>query len=370
MSSEHLFTGKIKEIIQYYYPNKWEDIYEKSFLLQYLNIKTRSANRGSKARSSFANHYALYTLIEDYINKGFIEDDKNYSEYDGAKYSELFKRQRELPFGKKLQNHAFNHRLNQEFKRYFPTTDYMPIIRDVDTKRYWINENLLKIKLSQDRTINIACIIIDIIDAYIEVKISAFENFIQTCEQLSSLSCAEKQRSIDFVNDQIKINVDARIFEIVTFSILKAHYSDQIIYWGWSPEDLKKEILVLYKTGRTNANDGGIDFVMKPLGRFFQVTETLDVKKYFLDIDKIHRFPLTFIIKTELSVDEIKNRIREQALLVYGIKSIVGKYMSVIEEIINIPQLKQIFNQVVEHDKLNDVINEIIIQSKVEFNYD
>ena len=46
----------------------------------------------------------------------------------------------------------------------------------------------------------------------------------------------------------------------------------------------------LYKTGRTNANDGGIDFVMKPLGRFFQVTETLDFKKYFLDIDKIETF--------------------------------------------------------------------------------
>ena len=51
---------------------------------------------------------------------------------------------------------------------------------------------------------------------------------------------------------------------------------------------------MLYKTGRTNANDGGIDFVMRPLGRFFQVTETVDVNKYFLDIDKIQRFPLTF----------------------------------------------------------------------------
>jgi len=46
---------------------------------------------------------------------------------------------------------------------------------------------------------------------------------------------------------------------------------------------VKEDFLILYKTGRTNANDVGIDFVMKPLGRFFQVTETLDVRKYFLD---------------------------------------------------------------------------------------
>jgi len=44
---------------------------------------------------------------------------------------------------------------------------------------------------------------------------------------------------------------------------------------------VEEDNLELYKTGRTNANDGGIDFVMKPLGRFFQVTETTDVKNTF-----------------------------------------------------------------------------------------
>jgi hypothetical protein len=63
-------------------------------------------------------------------------------------------------------------------------------------------------------------------------------------------------------------------------------------------DKLNTENLKLYKTGRTNANDGGIDFVMKPLGRFFQVTETLDFKKYFLDIDKIQKYPITFVIKS------------------------------------------------------------------------
>lgn len=68
---------------------------------------------------------------------------------------------------------------------------------------------------------------------------------------------------------------------------------------------------MLYKTGRTNANDGGIDFVMRPLGQFFQVTETVDVNKYFLDIDKIQRFPLTFVVKSVDPVDTITQNIRD-----------------------------------------------------------
>ncbi|MEI6442888.1 MAG: hypothetical protein WCO29_07125 [Nostocales cyanobacterium ELA583] len=60
----------------------------------------------------------------------------------------LLMRQRELPFGNKLQNHALNSRLNEEFKRYFRTSSYLPIIRDSVTNRYWINENLLKIQIN------------------------------------------------------------------------------------------------------------------------------------------------------------------------------------------------------------------------------
>ena len=90
-----------------------------------------------------------------------------------------------------------------------------------------------------------------------------------------------------FIIDLLAPNVDARLFEIVSYSILKFYYHDQEIIWGYEMENLNRESLKLYKTGRTNANDGGIDFVMKPLGRFFQVTETLDFKKYFISLDKI-----------------------------------------------------------------------------------
>ena len=102
----------------------------------------------------------------------------------------------------------------------------------------------------------------------------------------------------EFIKQMVAPNVDARIFEIVSYSILKYYYNDRVIYWGYALDSLQQENLKLFKTGRTNANDGGIDFVMKPLGRFFQVTETVDVNKYFLDIDKIERYPITFVVKS------------------------------------------------------------------------
>lgn len=366
---EHEFTLTIREILKQLFGNDANEVFEKSYLIQYLNKKTKAANRGSKSRSSFANHYAVYVLIEDYINKGFNQGQSNYSEYEGAKYTDIFQRMRELPFGSKLQNHALNSRMNEEFKKFFPDVHYQPILRDIQTKRYWINENLLKIKLYNDKMLNIATAIIKIIDTYVEARKSSFDQFISYCSSLANVSVDNSEKVVEFINLQIEPNVDARIFEIVSYAILKAYYSDQIIYWGWSINDLTEENLKLYKTGRTNANDGGIDFVMKPLGRFFQVTETLDFSKYFLDIDKIQRYPITFVIKTEKSKDEILNQIEENATATYAVKAIVKRYMESIEEIINISNLRTILNKLIQDGKIKEIINEIIWQSRVEFNY-
>ena len=70
---EHEFTQQIQAVLRSDFGEVSEDIFERSEILQYLNIKTISATRGSKARSSFANLYALYALIEDYLNRGFDE---------------------------------------------------------------------------------------------------------------------------------------------------------------------------------------------------------------------------------------------------------------------------------------------------------
>lgn len=365
---EHDFTPTIMGILKKHFPQAAQDVFDKSTLLQYLNLKTVSATRGSKARGSFANLYAVYVLVEDYIQQGFHKKG-NYSKYAGAQFSKLFVRQRQLPFGSKLQNHALNHRVNQEFRKYFSQEEAQPILRVVETRRYWINEKLLKISVGK-RTYNLAEAIIAIIDAYVEAKRGAFQGFIQTCGQLASIEQKNEAEVERFVFGLLAPNVDARIFEIVSYAILKYFYHDQVVYFGFQLDSLEKSPLALFKTGRTNANDGGIDFVMKPLGRFFQVTETLDVRKYFLDIDKIERYPITFVIKSDEPVARLLKKLRDGAERQYSIAAIVAKYMECIEEVINIPVLRERFGTVVAQGYLSDVMGEIVRQSKVEFNYE
>jgi hypothetical protein len=362
---EHIFTANIKFILEKYFGENADDVFEKSPFIQYINEKTRSAGRGSKARSSFGTLYALYTIIEDYVKNGFHEK-AGYSDYEGAKYSTLLARAITLPFGEKIQNHYFNNRTNSEFKKYFPLTEVLPIQQ---TKgRYWINENLLNIKVGT-ANFNTATAVIEIIDEYTKIKQDAFQRFVKQCEALRDIENTKPENVEKFIIGLLAPNVDARLFEIVSYSILKFYYHDQTIIWGYKPDKLNTENLKLYKTGRTNANDGGIDFVMQPLGRFFQVTETLDFKKYFLDIDKIQKYPITFVIKSDEEVESLKKKIQDNANKTYSINAIVEKYMACIEEVINIPMLNIRFIDAVKQGYLNAILDEIILQSKVEFNY-
>jgi hypothetical protein len=320
------------------------------------------------ARGSFANLYAVYVLVEDYVRHGF-DLRKEYATYEGAKFTDLFRRQRELPFGSKLQNHALNSRMNEEFRKYFPQVEYVPILRDWQTNRYWINEHLLSVKVGR-KTYNLARVMIAILDRYIETKRDAFKRFIQTCERLKGVAAEGDSQMKGFVISLLAPNVDARIFEVVSYAILKYFYHDQTVYFGFDLDDLQAESLKLYKTGRTTANDGGIDFVMRPLGRFFQVTETLDIRKYLLDIDKIERYPISFVIKSEESVDDLRQKLRAGAEKRYAVKAIVERYMSCIEEIINLPILQERFAMAMTQGYLRAILDEIVVQSKVEFNYE
>ena len=51
---QHDFTQTIINILNKYFPIDGDIILRNSQLLQYINIKTKAANRGSKSRSSFA----------------------------------------------------------------------------------------------------------------------------------------------------------------------------------------------------------------------------------------------------------------------------------------------------------------------------
>ncbi len=366
---EHSFTKNIKEVLTKHFQKNAEQIFNQSLLIQYVNIKTKSANKGSKSRASFANLYAIYVLIEDYVAQGFVNPRKKYGKYEGAQFVNLSNRQRELPFGNKIQNHALNHRMNAEFQKYFPTKEIIPILRNLETNRYWFNENLIIVSIG-NKKINIAEAIIEIIDEYIKVKQDSFIRFINQCKTLQNITNNKNEAIQDFIIELLAPNVDARLFEIVSYSILKFYYLDKTIVWGYNYETLQKETLKLYKTGRTNANDGGIDFVMRPLGRFYQVTETLDFKKYFLDIEKIEKYPITFVIKSEETVEDLKRKLREDAVEKYVVESIIEKYMSCIEELINIPTLVSYFKEIQDKGLLGNILNEILLQSKVEFNYD
>lgn len=363
---EHLFTKTILNILEHHFSTHAKTLFELSHLLQYLNHKTRSAHRGSKSRSSFANLYAFYVLIEDYIRKGYVER-SDYSTYEGADFTPLLTRMRQLPFGRKLQNHALNNRVNDEFHKYFPQDERRPILRDVDRQKYWVTESLLKVEIGAE-TLNIAQAVIEIIDAYVTTKRRSFDQFIKDCERIKLLT-GDEDSVIAFVKELIAPEKDARIFEIVSYAILKHYYAEQVMFIGFSRETIQEEILKLYKTGRTNANDGGIDFVMRPLGRFFQVTETLDVKKYFLDIDKIERYPMSFVVKTDMPVEEILQHLKAGAIAQYTVETVVKAYMKAIEEVINIPILLTIFETVIKQGRLHQVLDEIMRWSKVEFNY-
>lgn len=99
------------------------------------------------------------------------------------------------------------------------------------------------------------------------------------------------------------------------------------------------------------------------------MTEATDVKKYFLDIDKVAHYPITFVIKSEKSIDSLKASIEKQAKKLFPVETIVTKYMDCIEEIINIDHLRRDLELIIKKKKLISVIDEILKQSMLEFNY-
>ena len=124
----------------------------------------------------------------------------------------------------------------------------------------------------------------------------------------------------------------------------------------------------MYKTGRTNANDGGIDFVMRPIGRFFQVTEVDNYSKYLLDIDKVLHFPITFVVKTYKLAKNIYKEIVEFVNVKHaGMKVVKDRVVQAIEEIITINELKKWLLDMNESD-VNSLINDMEFYYKMEMN--
>lgn len=65
---ESTFASYIDSYLKGKYGKDAESLFSMSYILQYLVHKTKSANKGAKARGSFANLYAIYVIIEDYLS--------------------------------------------------------------------------------------------------------------------------------------------------------------------------------------------------------------------------------------------------------------------------------------------------------------
>lgn len=267
-------------------------------VVQYLRRKTRAADRGSKARLSLGNLYALHVLAEDYLG-GRV-----------SRFTDLKARMNAMPRGEKLQNHPLDNRLNDEFGRQQAVDgDLLPVQSIIveGQKGRAISTVLLGHGGASPR--EVALVIVQTVNAYISRILNNQMAVLDEIETIGTITDLEK-----FFNTAFAPCSDARLFEIASYALLAEFFSQQHVYIGETPATVQRRPLRLFRTGRTNANDGGIDFVLQPLGEFFQVTETLDFKKYFLDFEKTNRYRMSFVIKIEGRRQDILQRIWDDAV--------------------------------------------------------
>ncbi len=352
----------IKNILISNFGNNYQEYYNNSDLIKYLDLKTSAINGNSKARKSLGNIYAIYSILYFYTNE-FYNNRQKYQNFEGYDFTKLLNYCRTLYGGEKIQNHALNSRLNSEFDN--------KVVSKQNKGKYIIVQNNGKYMIHIDylyvNGYDISKVVVEIINEYIKLLRKKDDDLIEILENLAN------EQNITLIKESIEKllteDSEARIFEIISYAILKNYYKDTKIYIGYTKEELKEEYLTLYKTGRTNANDGGIDFVMRPLGRFFQVTEVGNYDKYFLDIEKVLHFPITFVIKTNKSKEQIykefDNYIKYKS---GGMKTLIERYNNAIEEVITINELKSWYSNLSEND-IKNIMKDIIQYYKLEMNF-
>lgn len=353
----------IFDILQKHFPKKEQQVFDASDLIQYLDLKTSAIYGNSKARKSLANIYAIYSILHFYVEDNFYNNKENYKNFGGYEFTKLLTYTRTLYGGEKIQNHALNSRLNLEFDN--------KVARKSNKGKFVIVQNqgkyLIHIDYLYSCGFDISKCVLEIIDKYVYLLREKDDKLIKNLEALS------KENDIKKIREQICAllteDSEARIFEIISYAILKNFYRKTKVFFGYSLDNLTEEELTLFKTGRTNANDGGIDFVMRPLGRFFQVTEVDNYDKYFLDIEKVEHFPITFVIKTNKSKEIIQKEFDKYILEKSGgMKAIIDSFKNAIEEIITINELKEKYESLNE-SSIRDLMADIIKYYKLEMNF-
>ena len=350
----------VADILKKEYPTDYQLVYNESPLLQYLDKKMKAVHGNSKTRRSLANIYAIYSILFFY-QSDFYEKKSEYRRFEGYDYMHLFNFYRSLYGGNKLQNHALNSRVNGEFHN--KIKDAINDLIIVNNGKYLIHIDYI---YAHEHDISKASC--HIIERYIELLIAKDHELISILEKLKTLTdYAQKKATI---NALLTEDAEARVFEIISYAILKNHYKNIKVYFGYTRETVAEVELELYKTGRTNANDGGIDFVMRPVGRFFQVTEVNNYDKYLLDIDKVMHFPISFVIKTTQQksdvLKDLKQYITQRSS---GMTILEKRYKEAIEEIITINELQK-WTMELEGVDIDGIIRDIDIYYRLEMNMD
>lgn len=352
----------IKDILIKHFGDNAESIYTHSDLLKYLNLKTSAIFGNTKARKSLANIYAIYSILHFYVMDFYGKKDV-YLKFQGYEFTKLLTFCRSLYGGEKIQNHALNSRLNLEFDNKAASPEnkgkFIVVIND---SKYSLHVDYIYVD-----GIDISKAVLEIINTYVTLLKQKDDALIEKLKNLEFETDLNKVKTS--IESLLTDDSEARVFEIVSYAILKNYYKNSKVYFGYSLDDLKQENLKLYKTGRTNANDGGIDFVMRPLGRFFQVTEVGNYDKYLLDIDKVLHFPITFVIKTEKTCNEIQKEIdlyiKERS---GGMEVLEKRYRDAFEEIITINEIKKYF-ECLSDEQVNGILKDIIIFYQIEMNF-
>lgn len=350
----------VSDILKSEYPKDYQNIYNKSHMLQYLDKKMKAVHGNSKTRRSLANIYAIYSILYFY-QRDFYGKKDDYCKFKGYDYIKLFNFYRSLYGGSKLQNHALNSRVNGEFRNK---------IKDVSNDIIIINNGkyLIHIDYIYVEGYDISKVSCKIIEQYIELLMIKDHALTIILEELRGLKNYSDKKSK--INVLLTEDSEARIFEIISYAILKNHYKNTTVFFGYTKETVDEVAIELFKTGRTNANDGGIDFVMRPIGRFFQVTEVNNYDKYLLDIDKVMHFPISFVIKTKQSKNlilaDLEKYIIERSS---GMIVLQERYRKAIEEIITINELKMWIDELNDED-IDSIIRDIDIYYKLEMNID
>ena len=350
----------VADILKNEYPKDFQKVYDNSPMLQYLDKKMKAVHGNSKTRRSLANIYAIYSILYFYQND-FYEKKDEYRRFEGYDYMRLFNFYRSLYGGSKLQNHALNSRVNGEFHNKIKNAVNDLII--INNGKYLIHIDYIYVE-GHDIS-KVSC---KIIERYVELLMAKDHALINILEELRNLDdYSEKKAKI---NALLTEDAEARIFEIISYAILKNHYKNVTVFFGYTKDTIDEVALELFKTGRTNANDGGIDFVMRPVGRFFQVTEVNNYDKYLLDIDKVMHFPISFVIKTKQSkkavLADLERYIAQRSS---GMTVLEERYRDAIEEIITINEL-QAWTAELNNDDIDGIIRDIDIYYRLEMNMD